>query len=1086
VGAYGKVEIVLSEVDEQGLRRRRELFGADRLGDAIVRLYERYAELLPDTPSPGRSGAQAATERARAAATARSVAAMAGPLDAERWAVACAPDIEVVDHRTLGTWSARGREALMEHCRSMREVAGGAVTRDDDVLALRSDALLLRKTHLGADRVGGGAYERPLLTLRIYGSDGLTARIEYFDEDRDAEALARFDELIPSPFEGLMGSTAEGSTARPAPVRFENAATRNVDRFNDAYNADDWERIATTLAPRFRRIDRRMVVNLGRDLDKEQYIGWSRATQNVGLSRVTMDTMATRGDRLALGRVLLESSSDMIGSSEIEHLMIIEVDEAGSRVANIVFEPDDLDAAYAELDERWQAGVPALQQRIAARDWDGVAALYASDLIARDHRLVGWGTLHGPAAFLESMRQMVELSPDVRLRIKHVRAAARGYLVEGVWLGTRDGGAFESVYVAVAELDANGRIRRVDFYDSDKLDVALARFGELRNPSVSPPGKATTDERAPRPSTRRRWRPNAVTASAARLEGAITACDADVLANAWSEDFECVDHTTGAAFGRKAVTATWRSLLAAENRSCRYEPLATLGDSLALLRFSRSGSSITFDQFDVGAFEVTEIHLLEGDAAGRLRRAEIFAADRLEDAVARLYVRFTELLPDTPSPGRSGAQAALERERAAAIARSFAALVIVDPDRRRMAVAPDIEHVDWRTAGTGTMHGAEAFVRRAAALIELSEGFLMRIDDILALRSDALLAHVTSSGTDRASGGAFERLYLWLVVSGADGLAVRIEVFDSDRDAEALARFDDLVLNQVEELAAPPARFADLEPDPLRIPPNAATRAFERRMEASNAGDWEALESLCAPTLVYEDRRRLIRTTGDRDMFIAHCKWVGSRGAVRVARTVLATAGDSSALMHLRWTGARDGPSIEIEQLCVWEVDVERRIVAIIGFDPDDRRAASKEMLQRYARSAAARCVPAAAFEAYRALNDHDLDRFRATLHDDFVFDDRRRTGVGRLEGADAYVASLRPLFAAAPDFCADNLYDIATEPHGWLTIGRTSGSLAEGGEFESVYVRLFICRGDRLAGIEHFELEHLDVARARFEALRG
>ena len=154
---------------------------------------------------------------------------------------------------------------------------------------------------------------------------------------------------------------------------------------------------------------------------------------------------------------------------------------------------------------------------------------------------------------------------------------------------------------------------------------------------------------------------------------------------------------------------------------------------------------------------------------------------------------------------------------------------------------------------------------------------------------------------------------------------------------------------------------------------------------------------------------------------------------------MLATAGDRLALEHHRWTAADGGPPFEIETLGLIEVDAEGRIVAIIAFDPGDRRAASAEMLERYARSDEARCLPAAAFEALRAVNDHDLDRFRATLHDDFVFDDRRRTGVGRLEGADDYIASLRPLFEGAPDFYADNLYDIATERHGWLTIGRTS-----------------------------------------------
>jgi tetratricopeptide (TPR) repeat protein len=71
VGAYENQDVVLLEVDSQGRRLRHEVFAAYRLGDAAARLYGRYAELLPD-----------GAERERAAATARSVAAMtwiAGP-----------------------------------------------------------------------------------------------------------------------------------------------------------------------------------------------------------------------------------------------------------------------------------------------------------------------------------------------------------------------------------------------------------------------------------------------------------------------------------------------------------------------------------------------------------------------------------------------------------------------------------------------------------------------------------------------------------------------------------------------------------------------------------------------------------------------------------------------------------------------------------------------------------------------------------------------------------------------------------------------------------------------------------------------
>src|SRR5438093_5990715 len=112
VGAYEREQIALNEVDAHGRRRRAELFATDRLGDAVARLYERYAELLPDGPA-----------RARAAATARSVAAMEGPIDLDRYAALVAPTSENVDHRILGTWSARGAEALRQNMRSIFDLA---------------------------------------------------------------------------------------------------------------------------------------------------------------------------------------------------------------------------------------------------------------------------------------------------------------------------------------------------------------------------------------------------------------------------------------------------------------------------------------------------------------------------------------------------------------------------------------------------------------------------------------------------------------------------------------------------------------------------------------------------------------------------------------------------------------------------------------------------------------------------------------------------------------------------------------------------------------------------------------------------
>jgi ketosteroid isomerase-like protein len=143
-------------------------------------------------------------------------------------------------------------------------------------------------------------------------------------------------------------------------------------------------------------------------------------------------------------------------------------------------------------------------------------------------------------------------------------------------------------------------------------------------------------------------------------------------------------------------------------------------------------------------------------------------------------------------------------------------------------------------------------------------------------------------------------------------------------------------------------------------------------------------------------------------------------------------------------------------------------------------------MFERYARSDAAHCIPPAAVEAYRAMNAHDLVRFRAALSDDFVVDDHRRTGLGRL-GPDEYLAAVAALFEQAPDIVFEPLYIVAAEAHGLLVMQRACGTLANGGgEFEQFYLLLSHYRGDRVTGVEFFEPEDLDRTRARFEALRG
>jgi class 3 adenylate cyclase/tetratricopeptide (TPR) repeat protein/ketosteroid isomerase-like protein len=1332
VGAYEQVEIGLIEVDAQGRMRRRERFAPDRLGDAVVRLYERYAELLPDGP-----------ERARAEATARSVAVYVGPEDLDRYATTLAPHIDYVDHRIIAMESTQGAETFLRVLRSLHEVADEVANRVDDVLALRPDAGLLRVTNFGRDRAGGGTYERPFLALSVFGPDGLLTRFEQFDVGHEAEALARFDELCPSD---------AGETAGSRTVRFENAATRAFERGFEALQARDWERFAALFAPGFRGIDRRRM--LRNELDRDEWLVSYRPIVEMTSPRSTHQVLATRGDRLMLARYGWEGTDGLVGPSEIEYLLLVEVDGRGDHVAVVMFDPDDLDAAHAELDERYAKGETAPHARaweawvgvvraIAARDWERLAAAFAPGFVVEDHRpLALLASLSGDE-YASSARALVDLRRDVRFRVHHALALDDGASL-GVagWVGSEPDGTFETLAVVVTEHGLDG-IRRWHVYDLDQLDAARTCYDALtaksppprienaatrvedrlldawaardweRFAALFPPGVRLIDRRRMvqleidrerflesfRPIvlmtssvtskvlatrgdrlalTRTTWTgadgdrgpseiellrllemdgggeppaavafdPDDLDAAYAELDAryaageaapyariwetylrvgpAVDARDWQRLASVFAPDFVMEDHRVLGFLpcSRDVYVASVRALLDLRpDTRFRVDHALALDErrSLTVMRWEGAERD--------GTFEIAGVTVCEHALDGTRRRQHVWDLDQLDAARAcydalgatvpspridpeqldQARARFAALGESGPAEdaprGRPDAArdplAALAKPNAATVARdrldaafeardwaALRALCVADAtfeDRRRhvlvshgvdewiadrqrwaraavhqerrlVATAGDRIALDRVLATSGPPGGRSEF--ESLQLAEVDEGgrILAQVafdpDDRRAANAEALaraLAHDPAAATLRpvyeATLGLNDhdlarvraaladdlvvhdhRLAGLGLVEGADAYLESLEalwrlvpdehiegLFELARERYGVVlagravgtlpeggaverpivavsivaggRVARVELFEPEDVDAALARFVELRPDPLRIPPNAATHADDRAWECIERRDWEALRALCAP-IVWEDHRRLIRTTGDCDALVANAKLM-SRSRTRVSRTTLATAGDRLVLQRIRYTGPPEGPSHEIEHLELTEVDAEGHIVALIDFDPDDCRAASAEMLERHARSAAGRCIPAAVFETFRAINDHDLDRLRASLPDDFVYHDHRRTGLGRLEGVEDYVASLRPLFEETRDFSTDNLYYVAAETHGSLAVARTFGTLAADGELESVFARLLLYRDGRIGAVEQFELEHLDVARARFEELR-
>ncbi|TFG91544.1 MAG: hypothetical protein E4H11_10685, partial [Myxococcales bacterium] len=186
---------------------------------------------------------------------------------------------------------------------------------------------------------------------------------------------------------------------------------------------------------------------------------------------------------------------------------------------------------------------------------------------------------------------------------------------------------------------------RFEFFDPEREAEALARFDELTGGALKS-----------RP-VQRRVRTNVATATTERWAAAWSSGDANTCAALLSDTLTYIDHPTHIEYGRDETDATTRAALRSQEPRARHEILATQGESLALWRrwLSASGTSGRF--FDVAEYEREELVVSDGDEQGRMRRAEVFAAAKLGDALMRVYERCAELLPEGPARTRAEATA---------------------------------------------------------------------------------------------------------------------------------------------------------------------------------------------------------------------------------------------------------------------------------------------------------------------------------------------------------------------------------------------------------------------------------------------
>jgi class 3 adenylate cyclase/ketosteroid isomerase-like protein/tetratricopeptide (TPR) repeat protein len=914
-------------------------------------------------------------------------------------------DMVMVDRRPAGAGTISGRGELVRYLQTLIDMAPGARMATTEVPAVAGDRVLMRL------RVHGTTPEGAEIELAFYVlylmRAGRFSRMEVFLIEQRNQALARFDELGPQ-------------------RDLENEATRAMERISLAGKARAWEEIERLVADQPVQIDRRLGLRAEgrgrRDTIRTHRMlaegGWYDAAR--------LEPIAIRGNRLALIEGTLTNPEDL----EIYALTVIEVEEDGRVSAVIYFDPDDIDAAFAELNERYAAGegtinsdfvrnIAAYQAAYNARDWDRVREVAGENFVAVDHRPASIGEIHGGDEVVAYAAPLIEQAPDTRFEVVSIPALTRdGAVIETRTHGTSAGGPVEIRYLVAFTRD------RVDFYPLDRLDLALARLAQP-HPELENECSRVTAEAF------RRWK-------AGDLDGGMTFYADDAV-------IEDRRRGLGAVVRREGIFDNLRGWAEAGFEQFEVTPVAIRGERFMLLRIL-SGDRTGLESEFVLTHELTD--------DGCIVRCVTFDVDDVDSAYAELDARYVET------------EGAFAAEFVSQISRVTLASNADDWDTMIAGFAPDVHFVDHRPAYVGELHGRDEMLGWSRSFHEVTRERRSEVVAYHALAPTCAVIRLVQHATTLDD--VTTETTVLTVTKMQDGLFNSVEYFAPDDLDRALERF--------EELSAAPT--------PLE---NRALRTAHLQNRCILQGDWEAAREYFASDVVEEDRRAGLGTrVVGLDAVLDSRRAIVAIGVERIEYTPIATRGERLILVRGRFRGPADS-AFEAEGLVLVEVDEAGRETAVIAFDPDDLDAAIAELDERYiaGEGAAFQDILRAMFDGVRAANEGDWSAVRSSLADDLTLTDHRPVALGDVRGADVFIATQKEFLALAnfkafvrtvPAVATDRiLFEM------WTPIKTHDGS-----SYEIGYYVLAQWQGGVTTRAEFFPFDRLDDALARFHELES
>nr|WP_264010647.1 BTAD domain-containing putative transcriptional regulator [[Mycobacterium] manitobense] len=743
----------------------------------------------------------------------------------------------------------------------------GTRIRIEAVHRLSHSGVVVTHSATGTSRDGFDAEWRDVVLMTMDG--GLIDRSELFNESDLDAALARFDTLT-----------------RPA-AHLENAASRAYQRLQAHFSTRDWSAIGTMLADGITNDDRRHTTNAGLQQGRDAIIAEISSIADVGIDRWTSEVVATRGEHLVLNwaRASIDESSDAF---RFDVLDIVQTDIDDRIISRIVFDEDDIDAAFEELDARYLVGEAAPQGNSWSVVTAAIAALRRREVLDLTPQCVNLDHRRGigfvPGGVTAYMDATLNDSSDFSIYLEEVhRLTSSGAVVTFTSsASSREGFDAEWRMIQLVTVDGD-LIGRLEVFDESDLDVALARFDKLSRPAVQ--------------------LENAATRVRAQVTDAYNRRDVDAfaaLARGRYEDCRSGLRDAGAANRGYALavlsvtSASWQMTI---------EPVAIRGERLSLTR----EMTCDIDDPDVPViFEM--LTLTEVSTDGTVSYTAFFDPDDIDAAYEKLDARYL------------AGEAASHANTWSAIVKANAAF----NSREMPPTTPDWINVDHRRGGMAFAPGDQSAYIRATWDVAPHVTNRVVVVHRLSGRGAAFTQLVSATSHD-----GFNGEWRDAVILTVDGdMLDRCEAFDEADLDTALARFDEL------NASAAGGRQ------------NAATRVRTRVADAFNSRDRATFLGLAAPDGRYEDRRKGLRdeATSEGLAKVAHTLFDVVPVDWLLEVTPLSIRGSRLALTHDTYRTTDEESTITAEHLTLTEIGDDGLVRLTILFDVDEIDLATIEL----------------------------------------------------------------------------------------------------------------------------------------------